>query len=67
MTHTIALVSKAAVILVLFCDVREREQEQRKEKLCHSEEWGAGERSEIKEGSRNLVGRIKSKINHCEA
>lgn len=39
MTHTIALVSKAVVILVLFCDVREREQEQRKEKLCHSEEW----------------------------
>lgn len=30
MTHTMALVSKAVVILV---------QEQRKEKLCHSEEW----------------------------
>ena len=43
LTHTIALVSKTRVILLLRWDMNEWEQEQRKERLCHTEEWEAGE------------------------
>lgn len=58
-------VSKVLVILLLVCDMGDWEQEQRKEKHRTQEWGGVGKEkefySEIREGSGNLVGSMKSK------